>query len=351
MSDVVRNESDDPALRISAAEWIVRRDRGLSNAESIEFELWLAADSRHRDVMARSTKAWSILNRVPESLAQRELARAAARRRRRRNVLTFSSLAAAAGLAVVLTTMWRDWRTSDLGAASSPSALLATGPREVTLADGTLVRLNTGGEMREDFDPAERRVHLTRGEAHFTVVPNTVRPFIVIAGALRVRAVGTAFNVNLQSTRVQVLVTEGNVRLATVTATPADSIRAPLLQAGELATVTTLRQEAPASPSADPEILVTRLDQGQIAQTLAWHESLVRLGGATLAELALEFERRFGERILIADPAIGQLRAGGRVRADDAESFARLLATTFDLEMERGPEGTRFLRKKSSNLR
>jgi transmembrane sensor len=195
-------------------------------------------------------------------------------------------------------------------------------------------------------------VHLTRGEAHFTVVPNAARPFVVIAGSLRVRAVGTAFNVNLQSARVEVLVTEGKVSLATE-AGPAEVSRAPLVQVGELATfaTATARAEAPESPARSSGIQVTRLDPGQIAQTLAWQESLVRLGGATLAELALEFERRFGERILVAEPAIGELRAGGRVRADDAESFARLLATTFDLEVERAADGTRILRKKSSSPR
>jgi transmembrane sensor len=351
MSDGTKHDSDDAAIRSSAAQWIVRRDRGLSNAESIEFELWLAGDPRHRSAIARSSKAWSLLDQTPDSSAQRELAQAAARRRRRRNAVTFGVLAAAAGLAITITTTWRGWHATGVTAASASAALTATGPREVILADGTLVRLNTGGEVREDFDVTERRVHLIRGEGHFTVVSNASRPFIVVAGALRVRAVGTAFNVNLEAARVQVLVTEGTVRLVTETATSDASVRSPLLHAGELATVASPRQETQVSPAIVPEIQVTRLDQVQIARTLAWHESLVRLGGATLAELAHEFERRFGERILMADPAIGQLRAGGRVRADDAESFARLLATTFDLDVERGADGTRTLRKKTSNLR
>ncbi len=322
MSDAGQTEAHEATTRAAAAEWTIRRDRGLSAAESIEFELWLAADPRRRAAMTRTAKAWSLLDRTPDSVAQREIARAAAHRRRRRNLLTLGTLAAAAGIAVVFST-WQGWRTGDIGPSSAPSALVATGPREVTLADGTLVRLNTGGELREDFDPGERRVHLNRGEAHFTVVPNAVRPFVVVAGTLRVRAVGTAFNVHLQSARVEVLVTEGSVRLVADRAAPSEILLPPLLQAGELATVSTLRLETPESSAIAPDISVTRLDPGQIARTLAWHESLVRLGGATLAELALEFERRFGERILMADPAIGQLRAGGRVRADDPAAEAR----------------------------
>src|SRR5687768_4381792 len=110
MSDTTKHDSDDAAIRSSAAQWIVRRDRGLSNAESIEFELWLAGDPRHRAAIARSAKAWSLLDQTPDSSAQRELAQAAARRRRRRNAVTFGVLAAAAGLAIAITTTWRSWR-------------------------------------------------------------------------------------------------------------------------------------------------------------------------------------------------------------------------------------------------
>ena len=40
-------------IRRAAAQWMIRRDRGLSSAESIEYELWLAADSRHAAAMKR----------------------------------------------------------------------------------------------------------------------------------------------------------------------------------------------------------------------------------------------------------------------------------------------------------
>jgi ferric-dicitrate binding protein FerR (iron transport regulator) len=64
-----------------------------------------------------------------------------------------------------------------------------------------------------------------------------------------------------------------------------------------------------------------------------------------------EFEQRFGQRVVIADPEIANLRAGGRVRADDAEDFANLLATTFDLEVGRAEDGARVLRKKNLSSR
>lgn len=313
----------------------MRRDRGLSAAESIEYELWLAADPRHAAAMQRTSAAWSLLDRIPESAAAPILAAATRRRSFWRRTVTFGSLAAAA--LVVGLFIWSRPLPAD-PTLSAPALSATTTPRLVTLSDGTVVQLNTGGEVSERFTAATRHVTLTRGEAHFAVTKNPARPFVVQAGSLQVRAVGTAFNINLQSSAVDVIVTEGRVQLTTGTHD------APALGAGERAT---LRRAAAASTAAEPALVLTRLDAAAIAQTLAWREPLLRLGGATLAELAAEFERATGRRLVLADPALADLRFGGRFRADDIDGFTHLLATTLDLDVERAADGTIVLRKKN----
>ena len=326
---------DDSALRATAARWTVRRDRGLSASESIEYELWLAADPRHAAAMQRSAGAWSRLDRIPESAAAAVLAAATRRRSFWRRTAAFGSLAAAS-LAVSLFVWSRPLPADPTLAAPALSA--PTTPRLVTLSDGSVVQLNTGGEVIEQFTAATRHVTLTRGEAHFAVTKNPARPFIVQAGSLQVRAVGTAFNINLQSAAVDVIVTEGRVQLTTRTAD------APALEAGERAT---LSRVPAASTDAAPALVVARLDAAEIAQTLAWREPLMRLGGATLAELAAEFERATGRRLVLADPSLAELRFGGRFRADDIDGFTHLLATTLDLDVERAADGAIVLRKKN----
>jgi transmembrane sensor len=324
-------DSPENTLRATAARWAVRRDRGLSAAESIDYELWLAADPRHAAAMQRTSAAWSLLDRIPESAAAPILAAATRRRSFWRRTVTFGSLAAAAALAVGLF-VWSRPLPAD-PTLSAPALSATTTPRLVTLSDGTVVQLNTGGEVSERFTAATRHVTLTRGEAHFAVAKNPARPFIVQAGALQVRAVGTAFNINLQSAAVDVIVTEGRVQLTT------GRPDAPALNAGERAT---LRRAA-----AGPTLVVARIDAAAITQTLAWREPLMRLGGATLAELAAEFERATGRRLVLADPALADLRFGGRFRADDIDGFTHLLATTLDLDVERAADGAIVLRKKN----
>ncbi len=239
----------------------------------------------------------------------------------------------------------------------------------MALADGTEVRLNAGSEIVERFTAVERAVELTRGEAHFTVTKDPARPFVVGAGALRVRAIGTAFNVSRVEDRTEVLVTEGRVALATEAggqrtedggrwsvdgdrSSVVGDLRqggqdAPVplaeLGAGERAVVT-LAAPGPEAPA--PEIVVARVDATEMARALAWQENLLRLGGATLAEIAAEFERRTGHRVVLADPTLAAVRLGGRFRADDAEGFAKLLAAMLDVEAERAADGAIVLRKK-----
>lgn len=67
---------------------------------------------------------------------------------------------------------------------------------QVVLADGTRVWLNAETQLRYPaaFDGRERRVELT-GEACFEVTRDERRPFVVSAGGMDIRVLGTRFNV------------------------------------------------------------------------------------------------------------------------------------------------------------
>lgn len=352
------NSPEDSTLRATAARWTIRRDRGLSSAESIEYELWLAADPRHAAAMQRSSAAWSLLDRIPESAAAPVLA-AATRRRSfwHRSVVIGSLAAAAIALVAIRFASPPALPASSLATSPAPAVAPAAAPRQHTLSDGTVVQLNTGGEVLEQFTTAERRVLLARGEAHFAVTKNPARPFIVRAGNIAVRAVGTAFNVNLQAATVDVLVTEGVVQLnrlpAPVSAGAIAALSAdlPRLNANERAVVSLAPSSIASPTSPAPAIVVTTATPDEIARALAWQAPLLRLGGATLAELVLEFQRRSGQRVILADPALAALRVGGRFRADDLAGFTHLLATTLDLEVDHAADGTLMLRKKKSETR
>jgi len=244
------------------------------------------------------------------------------------------ALAAAAALAVAYVGGWRPG-PGGAGVLAGPAAAV---PRSLNLSDGTVVRLNVGGEVRERFTPEERTVDLVRGEAHFAVVKNPARPFVVHAGPARVRAVGTAFNVNLRAEAVEILVTEGRVKVTPpaesgAPAAATDESAAPLVDSGQRALVARSR------PADGPGVVVSNVSRAELARALAWQGPLLRLGGATLAELAAEFEARTGRRLVLADPALAGLRIGGRFPGDDLEGFVRLLEEHYGVRSHVAPDG------------
>ena len=336
----------DAVVCESAARWIVRRDRGLSAAESIEFELWLAADERQARAIQCADTAWALLDRIPEDVAQS--VRVKPSRRWARYWLALSGLAAAA---IAVFFGWQQPGDGALQQQQITTEELAhdvTRARVLTLPDGSTVRLNVGSEIVEAFTPAERRVIVARGEAHFMVTKNASRPFVVCAGAVEVRAVGTAFNVNLQSAAVEVIVTEGKVEL-NAAAAPANGETAPTAAAGSPRTFVGSSQRAvvtfaPASLRA--ALVVTDVPSDELTKALEWQNTLLRLGGATLAELAVEFQQQTGYRIVLADPELAGRRIGGRFRADNIDGFIRLLEEHFGVVSQRTPEGVIVLLKR-----
>src|SRR5690606_39177778 len=110
-------------------------------------------------------------------------------------------------------------------AAPGASSIVSLPDRSV-LADGSVVELRPGAQIAVDFTDQVRRLTLISGEAHFQVSKDPTRPSVVAAAGIEVRAVGTAFFVELAAATVEVVVTEGSVAIEQKKALPA-SLPAP----------------------------------------------------------------------------------------------------------------------------
>ena len=109
------------------------------------------------------------------------------------------------------------WLRADPFLRSNGFYSTAVGQQQsTTLADGSVVLLNTNSQIKVNYNNEYRDIRLLQGEAHFTVAENAAYPFRVYAGNGRIEAVGTAFSVYLKDTTIDVTVTEGVVVLASV---------------------------------------------------------------------------------------------------------------------------------------
>lgn len=214
--------------------------------------------------------------------------------------------------------------------------------RAITLPDGSKMHLNTDTLVEANYTTEERRIVMTRGEAHFTVASNAQRPFVVSARHLAVSAVGTAFNVWLDAEKVEVLVTEGSVVITAPGTHPAPAGSAGSwpevkLAAGERAVIPT-RNDQPTA--AEP--VIEPVSAGEAERALAWREQRLEFVSASLAEVIAQFNRHNRHKLRIDPEAadLGDLRFGGGFRSDAQEAFVRLLEANFGIKAERRTEET-----------
>jgi transmembrane sensor len=359
MSSTPQSAGQPNDVAAVASAWLARRDRGLTAREQDDYLEWLRADPAHAQAVAHLEKTWEALDALaewrpahstrpnPDLLAQ-------PRRRGWGRVVRFSLVAGALAAAAAVAVNFHVATPERGEPAGSRSVRVIPPPERLTLPDGSVVELNHDGKIEVDFTPETRRVRLVRGEAHFTVTKNPVRPFFVEASGVAVRAVGTAFDVRHATGAVEVLVTEGKVQvertpvkpagaapaspLATA-ATPAGPAPAPTpLVAGERAIVDTT------APLAKP--VVATLDENDLAKALEWQGVRLKFEDIPLAEVVAEFNLRNRRQLVIGDAATGRLRVGGTFRADNVDAFVRLLKVSFHVIVERGPDDSLVLLKR-----
>jgi len=177
--------------------------------------------------------------------------------------------------------------------------------RSIALADGSVVQLNTDSEVRIDLNEHDRRVHLIKGEARFTVAHDAARPFLVGTPKATVRALGTVFNVQVaRRGTIDVAVLEGHVEV--------QSIRRLVLTSGRQAAVTKTGEILP--------------DTGPPMEwAMYWPERKLVFRDSHLAEVIAETNRYNTRVIRIRNPKVADLRVSGTFMATDVPSLCEYL--------------------------
>lgn len=305
-------------LPVDGASWVARlHTRRLSWGERRALRRWLGASSEHARDLLRAETVWRLsgaLGREEEVVA--ELSRiplqdsADALTGSTRRLLVWRWAVAGVAVGAVAGLVW-------LALASRPQ-WFETAPGEqrvVTLADGSTVAINTASRISVAFDEKERLIRLESGEALFQVAHDPARPFVVQAGAGRVRAVGTRFNVLLEAGAMTVSVLEGRVELSS----PGAAER--LLDAGESAAL----EHSGHLVAADPE----RASAERIA---AWREGKLRFDEWSVERAVQEHNRYAAKPIRIATQDVGGRLVSGTFRIGDTPALLEALEHLLGVE-------------------
>lgn len=191
----------------------------------------------------------------------------------------------------------------------------------VKLSDGTQVVLAPGSRMALDADygDASRRLTL-EGAAHFTVMHDDARPFVVRAGDVLVRDIGTAFTVKaLGAASATVAVTEGRVAVAP---------RGPTSREVELA----------AGDLGEVFSDTVRISRGGVdATVLNWTRGELSYRDASLAEVRADLARWFGVTLVVTDRELMSRSITTRFRTDSLAPVLEVLSLALGADlMQRG---------------
>lgn len=338
VSRILEQSAGTPRVDISerderAAYWAVRVNSGsMSQQEEADLDAWTRADDCNLGAFARAMAANAYLDRAaaiglscsPESMPDADASDIKALDEHRLNASEKGGVSrrawiggglGAAAAAIVAGFGIRHWWHNQSIVAPMGNV------QRTALRDGSAVTLNSSAEIEVAFQDSVRQVSLLTGEVNFDVAKDAARPFIVDAGPIKIRVLGTSFLVRMtEPDTVSVTVREGRVE---VLHGDAQAIR---LVAGDHVSF------------ANQRLKQERLTMEDVDRMGLWQRGELDLTGMTLADAAREFARYSETRIIIDEPAIENLKVAGIFSTSDPAGFARAAALAQGLHVVVTPE-------------
>ncbi|ULA66000.1 MAG: Protein FecR, ferric citrate sensor [Nitrospira sp.] len=199
---------------------------------------------------------------------------------------------------VLLTAVAALWIPDALQLWQSDVVTMAGEQRQLTLADGSTVLMNTQSALAVGTWWSRREVTLLKGEAAFSVTPAPEKPFIVTAGPGTVQVVGTKFSIRKHADRVTVTVAEGTVTIQT--AAPAAPIR---IGAGQ-------------EVSYDAQG-ISPVTSANLIKALAWQRGQLVFTMEPLSGVIDELNRYHSGAMILANPVLRQRVVSGVFATND----------------------------------
>lgn len=280
--------SHQERLLNEAIDLVIRRQNDPDNRVSEELiRGWRARSQEHEDVWLRVASVHGASGAILNE--QRRIERSKSLGLTRRNLML-------GGLAIIgLGSAAYTFRTSLLPSARADHMTNKAEIRRTTLPDGSIATLGPESAIALNFDEERRDVDLLAGMCFFEVAKETRRPFSVLASNLRATALGTAFDVSVDTNSVTVAVDHGLVDVQTSESTIAAGIK---LEKGQWLTM----------HSASGRIDRGRRESGHIAE---WRDNLIIAEEETVDALIARIGRWLPGHIIVADRSIGTQRVSG----------------------------------------
>lgn len=326
-----------------ASEWISKLDKGMTSTDRVALKKWMASSDDNQAVLLEMASLWdsmSVMSRLSELFPNGAV--------RSGKSPKFAWAIAATIFVAVVAGIWAvtaanpDYSPSpqQVVVEASPEIIYETaiGQRStVYLPDGTRVVLNTNSRIEVEYSKTFRLLNLKYGEIHVEVMHDEDRPLSVIAGDRVVKAVGTAFSLEITvDHRVELVVTEGKVLVGVVN--NSDKNRD--------AAVHSIEEEFSVAVAAgeqfmldDPAEEILEVSPEDIEVKLSWRNGDLVFRGESLEDALAEIGRYTTVEFVVLDDNLKKVRIAGLFKAGDVDGLLATLREHFDVSYQRTGDG------------
>lgn len=323
MTEHTQSVIPNDAAREQAARWFTQRDEIVHNLITGQrFARWRDADPQHAAAYAHLEALWEAqsfqqaLQNLAVGLNLPPAPSSASTSRSKTRLF-----ASAAALLVALGAGWM---------ADVPMRLQADHMTDIAqvesfdLEDGSHIVLGSHSAISTEFDAAQRRIRLLRGELYIEAAHDASRPLSIETADATITVVGTQFSVSKRGTDVVVAVRQGLVRFANREGEQC------LLQAGNWQQL----KEGHLQPLS--------LEGSELQ--MAWINGRLSFQNTPLAQVLGEVQRYYPAPILVLNDAAAGERVSGNYQLDDPLAIVQALSKVTATHLYRLPGGSLVIR-------
>lgn len=304
--------TDDLFAQASAWHFRLQADDACAG-DHARFAAWLACSQAHQEAWDEAQALLTALSHVAAKTHPCTGVRAGSARECRNAILPKRRRVAAwATAAAVVLVTGLFWQTPWAERLRADQYTAVGETRNLTLADGSHIQLDTDAALSISLAGSERRVRLLRGQAWFEVAHDG-RPFIVDSGQAHVQVLGTQFSVARQGEQTLVRLQRGSISASAGAGQPV------ILSPGQQVDINA--SQLSAVSTFDPAV------------AFAWRQRQLVLRQQPLSDVVAQLNRYWPGHVFLGSDPLGKRLVSGVFDLDKPAAVLNALVLTQGLRI------------------
>ncbi|WP_346236682.1 FecR family protein [Niabella insulamsoli] len=261
-----------------------------------------------------------------------------------------AAAAVATGILLISYFLWNPAEKITTALTNPAPAKVKTGPHDMVLPDGSKVTLNENSNisLSKGFG-IDNRDLILEGEAFFDVAHNKQLPFTVQARSVRIKVLGTAFNIRAYAdeNEVEASLIRGSLE---VTDSAQKELRL-LLKPNEKITIPVIPQQSRSSGFRDFDAFPYKMETLEAEQTsgiipeTSWMQQKLVFNSESFASLAEKLEKWYKVSITIQDSSLAKEKFTGVFENETIDEALTALQFTFPFRVQKTDKGAYQIKK------